>query len=98
MSDYVHTVVGDMFLAVAVALGLFLLWLGSMIAGTADTQGGFDWGTGVKSFGMLLLTLALFLGAMLRHEMDKTVRAALVISATLLIIFVGYWSGFWMWF
>ena len=73
-------------------------WLGSMIAGTADTQGGFDWRTGVKSFGMLLLTLALFLGGMLRHEMDKTVRAALLISATLLIIFVGYWAGFWMWF
>jgi len=99
VSDYVQTIVGDLFLAIAVALGLFLLWLGSLIAGVADSQTGFDIGAAFHSFGMLLLTLALFLGGMLRHEMDKTVRAALLISGTLLIIFVGYWTGLWSgWF
>jgi hypothetical protein len=44
---------------------------------------------------MLLLTLALFLGAVLRHDVDKAVRNAMLISGTLLIIFVGYWTGLW---
>lgn len=95
MSDYVQTVVGDLFLAIAVALGIFLLWLGSLIAGVADTQTGFDIGSAFHSFGMLLLTLALFLGGVLRHDLDKSVRMALLFSGTLLIIFVGYWTGMW---
>jgi len=97
MSDYVHMFVGDVFLAIAVTIGLFLLWLGSVVAGTADTSGGYDWGAAIKSFGMLLLTLAFYLGALLRNEMDKTVRMALLVCGTLLILFLGYWAGFWMW-
>jgi len=91
----VQTVVGDLFLAIAVALGIFLLWLGSLITGVADTETGFDIGSAFHSFGMLLLTLALFLGAVLRHDVDKAVRNAMLISGTLLIIFVGYWTGLW---
>jgi len=88
--------VGDMFLAIAVALGLFLMWLGSLIAGTADTQGGYDWGAAVKGLGMLAVTLAFYLGAMVRQDLDKNVRALMLLCGTLLIIFVGYWSGLWM--
>jgi len=96
-SDYMKSIVSDMILALAVVVGLFLIWLGSLIAGTADTSDGMQWGTGVKSFGMLALTVAFILGAMLRHDLEKWVRVALLVSATLLIIFVGYWAGFWMW-
>jgi len=95
VSDYVQVIVGDLFLAIAVALGLFLLWLGSLIYGVADTDTGFDVGSAFHSFGMLLLTLALFLGAVLRHDMDNRVRVSLVTAGTLLIIFVGYWTGLW---
>ena len=95
-SDYMRMFVGDMFLAIAVALGLFLMWLGSLIAGTADTQGGYDWGAAVKGLGMLAVTLAFYLGAMVRQDLDKNVRALMLLCGTLLIIFVGYWSGLWM--
>ena len=97
MGDYLKPIVSDFVLAVAVVVGLFLMWLGSLIWGSANTSDGINWGLGVKSFGMLILSLGLFLGGLLRNDMEKWVRLALVISGTLLVAFVGFWSSSMWW-
>lgn len=86
----------DMMLAIFFGIGLLLIWLGSLMYGTADTSDGRDWGQIVKSFGMLVLTGAMILAGLVRHDMEKLVRLVLILSATLLIIFVGFWTGFWL--
>jgi hypothetical protein len=88
----------DMMLAIFFGIGLLLIWLGSLVWGTADIsdRNGKDWGQIVKSFGMLVLTGAMILGGLVRHDMEKLVRLGLIISATLLLIFVGFWTGFWV--
>lgn len=86
----------DMMLAIFFGIGLLLIWLGSLMYGTADTNDGRDWGQIVKSFGMLVLTGAMILAGLVRHDMEKLVRLVLILSATLLIIFVGFWTGFWL--
>lgn len=83
-------------LAIFFGIGLLLIWLGSLVWGTANTSDGRDWGMIVKSFGMLVLTGAMILGGLVRHDMEKLVRLGLIISATLLLIFVGFWTGFWV--
>lgn len=86
----------DMMLAIFFGIGLLLVWLGSLMWGTANTSDGKDWGQIVKSFGMLVLTGAMILAGLVRHDMERLVRLVLIISATLLIIFVGFWTGFWL--
>jgi len=85
----------DMMLAIFFGIGLLLVWLGSLMWGTANTSDGKDWGQIVKSFGMLVLAGSMILGGLVRHDMEKSVRFVLIFSATLLIIFVGFWTGFW---
>jgi len=87
----------DMMLAIFFGIGLLLIWLGSLMWGTADPgSDGRDWGMIVKSFGMLVLTGAMILAGLVRHDMEKLVRLGLILSATLLLIFVGFWTGFWL--
>lgn len=83
----------DMMLAIFFGIGLLLIWLGSIVYGTANSHDGQDLGSIVKSFGMLVLTGGMILGGLVRHDMEKSVRAVLIFSATLLIIFVGFWTG-----
>lgn len=97
MSEYLKPLLSDVMLAGLTWIGLLLIWIGSLIWGTADTRGGIDAGIGIKSFGMLLVTWALVIGGMLRHDLDQKVRLAMIVAGTLLIIFVGYWSsGMWL--
>ncbi len=92
-SDYLKPLVSDLVLAIAIVIGLFFVWLGSLIWGVSDPgESGRDWGLGVKSFGMLILTIGLFLGGLLRSDMEKWVRVALIAASVLLIMFVGFWS------
>jgi len=86
----------DMMLAIFFGIGLLLIWLGSLMWGTANDSDGRDWGMMVKSFGMLVLTGAMILAGLVRHDMEKLVRLGLILSATLLLIFVGFWTGFWL--
>ena len=85
----------DMMLAIFFGIGLLLIWLGSLMWGTANTSDGRDWGMIVKSFGMLVLTGAMLLAGLVRHDMEKWVRVFLILGAVLLLIFIGFWSGFW---
>jgi len=95
MNDMLKALVSDWILALGIVLGLFLVWLGAIVWGTADTGNGRDWGMGVKSFGMLVLSLVLFLGAVLRHDLERWVRVAMIAAITLLILVVGFWGMPW---
>jgi hypothetical protein len=86
----------DMMLAIFFGIGLLLMWVGSLIYGTANDNDGQDLGMIAKSFGMLVLTGAMILAGLVRHDMEKLVRLGLILSATLLLIFVGFWAGVWL--
>jgi hypothetical protein len=97
LSDYVKPLVSDFVLAIAAFVGLLFVWIGSLIWGFADDLDGRNIGLAFKSFGMLAVTCALIIGGMLRHDLDKWVRFAMIAAGTLLIILVGYWSsGMWL--
>jgi hypothetical protein len=93
LSDYLKPLISDLMLAAMLWIGLLLVWLGSLIAGVADTRGAVEIGLAVKSFGVLLATWGLVIGGMLRHDMEKWVRFAMIAAGTLIILAVGYWSA-----
>jgi len=95
MSETMKSFVSDTILALGIVLALFLTWIGALIWGFADDQDVRDIGTLVRSFGILILTVALLLGGLLRSDMDKWVRWMLILSGTLILIFIGFWQGFW---
>ena len=94
-SEYIRSFASDLWLALGVIAGLFLLMIGSIIYGVADTSTGMDAGMVVKALGLFVVVAAMLLGALLRNDMNKWVRVALLLSATLLIILVGFWGPFW---
>ncbi len=93
-SEYVRAFASDLWLALGVVAGLFLLMIGSIIYGVADTATGVDAGMVVKALGLFVITAAMLLGALMRTDMNKWVRVALILSATVLIILVGFWGPF----
>ncbi len=95
MSETMRGLVSDTVLVLAIGLGLLLTWIGAVIWGFSTDKDVDNIGMLFRSFGMLILTGGLFLGGLLRHDMDKWIRWMLILSATLLLIFIGFWSGFW---
>lgn len=91
--EYVRTFASDFVLAIGVVIGLFLMMIGEIVTGWADTADGRDAGSTVRAFGMFFLTAVMFLGGLLRHDMEKWVRWALIIGATALLIFGGFWGA-----
>lgn len=89
--DMMRSMVSDTFLAIAVVIGLLLLMVGSWLMGLMDTNGGVNAGQVLKSLGVTALVAGGLLGALLRHDMDKYIRAALLLFATALIVLVGFW-------
>jgi len=47
-----------------------------------------------KALGLFVVVAAMFLGALMRSDMNKGVRVALILSATLLVVLVGFWGPF----
>jgi zinc transporter ZupT len=82
-------------LALEIGLGLLLIWIGALIWGFADDPDVADIGMAVRAFGMLVLVGALLLGALARSDIDRWVRVMMIFSATLMLIFIGFWTGFW---
>lgn len=85
----------DMVLAIAVALGLLLMWIGALIWGFSSDRDVKNIGIAIRSLGMLGLVGAMLLGGLVRHDMEKWVRFILILSGALLLIFIGFWNGFW---
>ena len=85
----------DMVLAIAVALGLLLMWIGALIWGFSSDHDVQNIGIAIRSLGMLGLTGAMLLGGLVRQDMNTLVRGLLIVSGALLLIFIGFWNGFW---
>ncbi len=98
MVDYVRPLAGDLWLALGVVGGLFLIMLGSIIWGLADERGWAEAGFVLKALGLFALLAVMYLGGILRSDMEKWVRFGLVASATVLMIFVGFWGPSFMGF
>ena len=95
MSETLRGFVSDTILVLTVGLGLILTWIGAVIWGLVDDPDADKVGMFFRALGILVLTCGLYLGGMLRIDLDKWIRFMLVLSATLLLIFIGFWSGFW---
>jgi hypothetical protein len=95
MSEMMKTFVSDTILALGIVLGLFLVWIGALIWGFSGDPDVKNIGMLFRSFGILILSGGLLLGGLLRHDMDKWIRWMLILSATLILIFIGFWTGFW---
>jgi hypothetical protein len=93
--EYIKPFASDVILAIGIVLGLLLLMIGSIFWGTADTTGGREAGMMIKAFGLFILTAAMLLGAVLRTDMNKWVRVAMLTSAILMVILIGFWGSFW---
>jgi hypothetical protein len=89
--EMMRSLVSDTFLAIAVMIGLLLMMVGSWLMGLMDTEGGVNAGQVLKSLGVTALVAGGLLGALLRHDLDKYIRAALLLFATALIVIVGFW-------
>lgn len=89
--DMIKSLVSDTLLALAMVLGLFLVMIGSWLMGMMDTEGGVNAGQVVTSLGVFLLTVGSLMGALLRNDLDKHIRAAMILFATALIVLVGFW-------
>ena len=86
-----RSLVSDTLLVLALVLGVFLVMIGSWLMGLMDTEGGINAGQIVASLGVFLLTVGSLLGALLRNDLDKNIRAAMILFATVMIAFVGFW-------
>lgn len=93
--EYIRPFASDVILAIGIVVGLFLLMIGSIVWGVADTSGGRDAGMIVKALGLFVTASTMLLGAVLRTDMNKWVRVALLGSATLMLILIGFWGSFW---
>jgi len=89
--DYIRPLASDFLLAIGIILGLFLMMIGSMITGAGNADAA-DWGNGIKSIGTFIATSLLFLGALVRIDVDRLVRFGFILAAALVIIGVGYWG------
>jgi hypothetical protein len=95
--EYMKPFVSDVMLTVLVVVGLLLMWLGSLLFGVSDDVDVDKVGLGIKSFGMLIVTVALFAGGILRTEMDRWIRVAMIAAAVVLICIVGFWGHAGLW-
>jgi hypothetical protein len=85
----------NIMLGLAVGLGLLLMWVGALIWGFSNDSDVRNIGMAIKSLGMLALVGALLLGGMVRDDIEKWVRVTMIFSGALLLIFIGFWTGFW---
>jgi len=92
LAEYMKPLMSDGMLVVLVVLGLLLMWLGSLLYGVSDDVDVDKVGLGVKSFGMLVVTMALLAGGILRTDMDRWVRVAMIGAAVVLVCIVGFWG------
>src|SRR5512137_1959610 len=89
--DMIKSMVSDTLLALIVFVGLLLAMIGSWMIGLMDPGSGRDVGHVLRSLGVTALIGAALAATLLRHDMDKYIRAALVLFATVLV-----WLTFWM--
>jgi len=85
----------NMMLGLAVGIGLLLMWIGALIWGFSTDHDVQNMGIALRSFGVLALVGAMMLGGLVRDDIEKWVRVVLIFSASVLLIAIGFWNGFW---
>lgn len=88
-------VFSNMMIALVVGAGLLLIWLGAILWGFSDDEDVEKIGMFLRSLGMLLLVGMLLMTGMVRTDMNNWVRVILILSSTLMLIYIGFWEGFW---
>jgi hypothetical protein len=88
-SELLKPLVSDFVVAIGTAFGLFLVMLGSLIYGLSQDY--WEAGLVLGSLGAFILVTDLFMAAIMRADMEKWVRFALVAAATVLTI---WWFSF----
>ena len=91
LSDYLKPLVSDIMLAALLWIGLLLMCIGAIVGGVSDGEGAIEFGYALKAFGLLFATWGLVIGGMLRHDMEKWVRLAMIFAGAGLIAVVGFW-------
>jgi len=95
-SDTVKGLVfSNMMIALVVGAGLLLIWLGALLWGFSDDSDVDKIGMFLRSLGMLLLVGMLLMTGLVRTDMNNWVRVILILSSTLMLIYIGFWEGFW---
>lgn len=90
--DYLKPMASDFLLAIGIVFGLFLMMLGSMFGGlTVHNSDIYKLGGVVDSVGVFLVAAILYMGAIVRVDLDKWIRVAFIVSATLIIVWTGFW-------
>jgi len=85
-----RSMVSDTFLAIVVLVGLLLAMVGSWLVELMDTSGGVNAGHVVKSLGVTALVAGGLLGALLRHDLDKHIRGAMLLFATVVLVLASF--------
>jgi len=93
VSEYFRPLASDFLMAIVVVVGLFLMMLGSIIAGLfgGDAEA---FGLVIRSFGVFVLTVILLFGALMRPDMDKMVRFGLILASAAIIIWANFWVSY----
>lgn len=95
MSESMKGMFSNTILALGIGLGLVLLWIGALIWGFTDTTDGQNVGMLIRSLGVLVLTAVLLIGGVLRDDLEKSMRWALIVAGTIVLVVIGFWSMFW---
>ncbi len=90
-TDYLKPLASDFLLAVGAIVGIFLMLLGSLIWGLTNQGSVYDLGKVLEAFGTFLVVAVLLMGAFVRSDADKVMRAGYVIAAALILGLVGFW-------
>lgn len=93
MIDTVKRFVSDTPMVFGLVLAIFLVWLGAVIGGWSNDNDIEKAGSFISSLGMLVLTVVLLVGGLIRSDMEKWVRVAMIVGSLALIAWVGFWPN-----
>jgi hypothetical protein len=90
--EMIKSMVSDTLLALIVFVSLLLAMIGAWMVWLMDPGTGQDLGLVLRSLGATGLAGVALAAILLRHDMDKYVRAALVLFATVVTV-MAFWGA-----
>jgi hypothetical protein len=90
--DHLKPLASDFLLAVGAIIGIFLMMLGTLIYGLSSLHSDvYNLGKVIAAFGVFIVSVVLLMGAIVRIDLDKMVRAAYIIAAVVILVWIGFW-------
>jgi hypothetical protein len=89
--DHIRPLASDFLLAVGSIIGIFLMMLGTVISGLSLHGDVHNLGKVIAAFGVFIVSVVLLMGAIVRVDLDKVVRAAYIIAAVAILVYIGFW-------